>query len=307
MFPVQFTTVPVRLILNNLDTATRLVQTNRLLTSILDALPYAVMIRSKGGTVLFKNRSCGDVAPEHSMTLDGIPELELCTSQTGSERELLQILAHQLRTPVTGVIWNAELAADASGEQLTDLLSNIRESGDKLNRTVKDLILALELQHDLSAHAPVRVDLITLLRETAAALDLRDRTVNISVTRNRSDDLTVSADQELLRSAFLHIMQNSIDYTQDNTTDIRISLTRDSNKVAVSFSDDGPGMGEESSRVTERFYRGSMSRKTKPDGNGLGLYIADQVAKRHKGKLTVDSSPSGTTVSVEIPTDVADS
>jgi signal transduction histidine kinase len=68
-------------------------------------------------------------------------------------------------------------------------------------------------------------------------------------------------------------------------------------------SDQGPGLAEgEQARIFERFYRSDYSRSRQSGGTGLGLAIAQAVARRHRGRITLLSTPgSGSTFLLQLP------
>src|SRR5690606_19035350 len=130
-----------------------------------------VAIKERGGQILFQNKLFNATKNPQVLQIPDLPELEMLTSEGGSQdRELLTILAHQLRTPLTGVLWNAELASETSDKQTSEYVENISVSGRKLQRTVRDLLIALEMEHSLTKFAPKQISLTETIVSAASGL-----------------------------------------------------------------------------------------------------------------------------------------
>jgi two-component system sensor histidine kinase SenX3 len=86
---------------------------------------------------------------------------------------------------------------------------------------------------------------------------------------------------------------NASTYSPEETT-IRIEAVRSNGQVAISVSDQGPGIPEEDlSRVFERFYRVDKSRARDPGGTGLGLAIVKHLVELHGGQVRAENRSEG--------------
>jgi signal transduction histidine kinase len=104
----------------------------------------------------------------------------------------------------------------------------------------------------------------------------------------------VMADARMLADVLSNLLSNAINYTPEGGT-IRMlgeaSEQEGRPGVALAVSDTGPGIApEELPRVFERYYRGEAARQSKAPGTGLGLAIADEIVKRHGGRMAVQSA-----------------
>jgi len=84
---------------------------------------------------------------------------------------------------------------------------------------------------------------------------------------------------------------------------VNVRLERQNSDAVVSMKDQGPGLSaEEQAHIFDRFYRLSRDEKSKVEGLGLGLYIAQQIVTRSGGRLWVESKPGeGSTFSFTLP------
>ena len=112
----------------------------------------------------------------------------------------------------------------------------------------------------------------------------------------------VYGDKERLGQALNNIISNAIKYSSDDTT-ISIFTKSGKNNICICIKDQGMGMTKEVVRkVGQRFYRAESSGKI--SGTGLGMAIVEEIIKRHKGKISIDSVLGiGTTVKLYIPKD----
>jgi two-component system sensor histidine kinase BaeS len=111
-----------------------------------------------------------------------------------------------------------------------------------------------------------------------------------------SERLAVIGDDERLRWALGHLLQNSVRYTEPGGHIFVTTRRQQDDQIAVQVVDTGVGISEKDlPHIFERFYRGeprtASGKLLDPRGLGQGLFIARRVAEAHKGYLTVRSSP----------------
>jgi signal transduction histidine kinase len=123
---------------------------------------------------------------------------------------------------------------------------------------------------------------------------------NIDLAAHSDGALTVSGDPVLLAQALSNLIDNALKYAPENGA-INVTVrNRFDGSVEVSVSDNGPGISDsEKSKVMERFYRGDASRGT--PGVGLGLSLAQAVAKLHGSTLELSDQNPGLRVAFLLP------
>jgi signal transduction histidine kinase len=122
--------------------------------------------------------------------------------------------------------------------------------------------------------------------------------LHITLEQNLPKDLPkVRADATQLSQAFLNLILNAAEAMPNGGT-LTISSAEDEGKIAVAFTDTGPGMTEEQ---RERAFTGMLST-TKEKGAGLGLAIVAKVAEAHGGRVEVEACEGeGTTITLRLP------
>jgi signal transduction histidine kinase len=214
--------------------------------------------------------------------------------------------AHELRTPLTAMKTEIEvalLAKTISNKEARELLQSNLEEIDKLE-TLTAALLRLARSGDavITTHwqdykvQDILDSAVARLKDKAAA-----RNIQIKMTKTTAQ---VHGDPDQLVELFVPLLGNAIKYSPDGS-DITISSKIKDNKVFTSITDKGIGITEvDLPHIFERFYRADQSRnKTKIDGYGLGLSLAQAIATNHKGKINVTSTyGKGSTFTVELPT-----
>jgi signal transduction histidine kinase len=119
------------------------------------------------------------------------------------------------------------------------------------------------------------------------------------------EEATVLGDADYLKELLLVLVDNAIQYTPDGG-EIRLSLERIGDEVAIAVTDNGDGIAdEEMPHLYERFYRADHARHRDVNvarGTGLGLSIAQWIADEHDGRITVESEyGQGTTFTLHLP------
>ena len=200
-----------------------------------------------------------------------------------AERRFLADASHELRTPVSALLGNAEYVANhgATPEALADL----RADAARLARLVDDLLVLERAETSSAPDEPV--DLRELVRLESAG---RER-----VVVGETAPLNVRGDGQALRRALGNLLDNALVHGPPGRP-VRVDLHRDGDRAQLVVRDEGPGPPADSrDRIFERFYRGEGSREL--PGSGLGLPIVAMIARRHGGSVSVD----GAAFTLELP------
>jgi signal transduction histidine kinase len=123
----------------------------------------------------------------------------------------------------------------------------------------------------------------------------------ISVRSSGASDVSIRADEDLLRRLLLNLLQNALQHTPRGGT-VSLDVAPNQSHVQVRVSDTGTGIpAQDFARVFDRFVQLDASRRS--EGAGLGLTIAKWIAEVHGGSLAVESSTAaGTTFCAVLPT-----
>ena len=226
-------------------------------------------------------------------------------SETEALRDaLIGSVSHQLRTPLVSILGAATVISQAPGNRgdprLASLADILREEVDRLNNDVQDLLDAALISSQgirLESEWVEPADIIN------AAIDRRQRLLaGHSVILGIPSELPfIYVDPILLEQALGQIVDNAAKYSQLGSA-ITVTARRDGAAVVLSVRDEGMGLvGEERTRLWERFFRGE--RHVNVSGSGLGLWIAKAFVTSNGGEVEAFSEGAGrgTIVSIRLP------
>ncbi len=220
-----------------------------------------------------------------------------------SERRLIQDVSHELKTPLTILKGELEVAlkkARTAGEYAAVLQSNLEET-EKLSRLVEDLLTLARFDNREVRLERSRVDLEALLRGAADRLKgLAEKAgVGIEVSAARPAP-AAEGDAAQLGRLFLNLLENAVKYSRPGGK-VRAEVLAGDGEAAVRISDEGQGIpAADLPHIFERFYRADSSRSSA--GFGLGLAIAKSIAEAHGAALKAESAPGrGSSFTIVFP------
>jgi signal transduction histidine kinase len=208
------------------------------------------------------------------------------------QKELLANVSHELRSPLTRLrmalaLLPREGAAEA---RLVDAERDLTE----LDRLIDDVLATARLE---ATGLPTRlgeVDVRALLAALAERARHDPAMAGRAVTVGEGEPLTLVADEALLRRALWNLVENAAKY---GAPPITLAAARQGDRVALSVTDEGPGIAPEArQRVLEPFHRLDAARTpggAAPGGVGLGLTFARRVAEVHGGSIVVEAASGG--------------
>jgi two-component system phosphate regulon sensor histidine kinase PhoR len=211
-------------------------------------------------------------------------------------RDFVANVSHELRTPLTAIRGYVEALSegDATPEDSRRFIEIIARHTLRMERLVKDLLRLARLDAKQETLELVSCETQSLVQavtaDVASALEERGQRVTIAIGPGAE---TLRGDSAKLHDALRNLVANAISYAPEQTT-IRVEASRVDGRVAVSVSDEGPGIPEEDlSRVFERFYRVDKSRTRDPGGTGLGLAIVKHLIELHGGEVRAENRSAG--------------
>ena len=223
--------------------------------------------------------------------------LEAVARGQQKEKRFLNDAAHQLRTPLAGLIGQTELALHESHEpQVRERLHKVLSAAQRSAHLVHQL---LQLARSESNVPMQPLDLPQLACEVAREWTAKALAAGIDLGYEGEEQLRVLGHPLLLREALNNLIDNALHYAGTGATvTVRVHLTAPG-MAALAVEDDGPGVpAEHLGDLFARFWRGS----DKAGGCGLGLSIVDEIALRHAGQTFAESiAPHGLRVGISLP------
>ena len=215
--------------------------------------------------------------------------------------QLIAGVAHDLNNPLASVVGFSDLLGEASDvpPRLAEPLAVIRQEAERASNIVRNLLSFARRQEGERQIQPLR----PIIESTLGLLknELMGRKIEATLEVERgAPDVEVHANQ--IKQVFVNIINNAaqaIASTGRPGGKIAIAVKRYLDGVAVSITDNGPGIPE---AVAARVFEPFFTTKGEREGTGLGLSICQGIVKEHGGRITLDAGPGpGATFTVELP------
>jgi signal transduction histidine kinase len=224
-----------------------------------------------------------------------------------AEKELLANVSHELKTPLARIRVALDIAAEGDAEAARASLAEIAVDLSELEAIIEDILIATRLEladgtpgAKLPLH-PTELQPERIAEQSAQRFRARypERALILDVAGGLP---SVRADPVLFRRVLDNLLENAHKYCPDRTRAVELTAARAERGVRFQVRDRGVGIpSDDLPRIFSAFFRSERSRSRGGGGVGLGLTLVKQIVDAHAGTIHVESDPSGTTVTVELP------
>lgn len=216
-------------------------------------------------------------------------------SAIAAKNEFISIASHELKTPLTALKLQVEMAKKSLEQNLTALPPEKMKS--IMNRTHQDIARLSRLVDDMLDVSRINTGRFTMNYEFFELGEFFDSLVERTFT-NENDRKKISMkinapelvkwDRIRIEQVMINLLTNALRYGENSP--IEVTVTSGGGYAYIEVRDYGPGIPPENQqKIFERYERGNYDRKK--DGLGLGLYICSQIVGLHAGKLSLESTP----------------
>lgn len=213
-----------------------------------------------------------------------------------TKSELIQILSHELFTPITTIqgfaLTVAEHGDALNTDDMRELGNGVARASERLRRLVGNLAAAARLDREGVEVATQPITVGDLLERTKTEFSA----VSVRIRLPEDKELLASrlwADEELAVGALVALVENAIDLSPvDSIVDLDVRASDGS--VSVLVSDRGPGVSEEQrDTIFDAFTQADASATRSHEGLGIGLYLARRIMRAHGGTVSVEPRAGG--------------
>ena len=209
-------------------------------------------------------------------------------------RHFISDASHELRTPLTSIHGFVEVllrGAAKNEKQLNLALSTILLESDRLEELVNELLVLTKLDQKVQVEM-LEEDIKDIIKEIYPQLQILAG--NRKIELNLEKDIIIRANRNQIKQVILNLVQNAIQYTDDEKGLINISVSSKNDSggsVAIlKIKDNGTGISEKDlNEIFDRFFRSDTHRSRKSGGYGLGLSIVKSIVDAHNGKIKAES------------------
>ena len=292
----------------NLQTAAKLTFLNVLLLSTLFTVVDALRRRlttekvtrhiTQAARKIVKGEFDVRIAPISSFSADDhYNEIIECFNTMAEELSGVETLrtdfianvSHEMKTPLTVIQNYGTLlrAPELSEEKRLEYAKAVTEASRRLADMMTNILKLNRLEHQQIYPQTTVYDLGEQLCECLLRFESVWEAKEIEIETELAEDVTVSADAELLSLVWNNLFSNAFKFTEAGGK-VTLSLTADKDYATVRVTDTGCGMSAEvGSHIFEKFYQGDLSHATQ--GNGLGLSLVKRVVDILNGEIGVQS------------------
>lgn len=219
-----------------------------------------------------------------------------------ARKNFLLSISHELKSPLASIklTFDTLLKRNLEKEMIDKLSQNATKEAVRMERLINDLLLATRLE---TLYIPTfePFDVVELTKTTFQGY--KNQYPNSEIEFDSSlQKLIISLDKVGYISILNNLIENAIKYSKDKIN-INITLKKSKDHLVLEVKDKGIGISDTDKKlIFNRFYRSGNEETRNTKGTGLGLYIANQMAKLHDAELSVmDNIPSGSIFKLTLP------
>ena len=235
-----------------------------------------------------------DELTQLAATLDGL--LDRLAASLRHEQRFSAELAHELRTPLSRVIAETELALrrDRTPEEYRETLEIVHRNAEQLGRTTDALLAAARYEAGTTHGTADALDVATEAASVCADI-ASERSVQFDIERP-SRPIRIGVEGEFAERILQPVFENACRY---GTSAVKVEIERNGSSVQFAVSDDGPGVtDDERERIFEPGVRGAAANGS---GSGLGLSLARRLAQSVAGEIEAFADDAGGRFVVRLP------
>jgi signal transduction histidine kinase len=211
--------------------------------------------------------------------------IEKIQGMVEKEKEFIQNISHELKTPLTTMRVNLEsmLLLNDNHED-TEQINHSIESIDYLAKLINDLILISRIERN--ENEMDEFDAIDVINNAISEIQKRKASIRFN---HNVDKSLLKGSKTLFHRVIENLIENSIKYSKGKA-DITIGCNQTQDKVTITIEDKGIGIpADKLENIFERFYRVDSSRSRQTGGYGLGLSIVKSIVELFGGTIKVES------------------
>lgn len=217
------------------------------------------------------------------------------------QRQFLSDASHELKTPLTVILSNAELLESAQlPERPARWTDNIRSEAGRMKSLVEEMLTLARADNMVRTVVLEEVSLSDLAADCTLSFEPVAFEAGKPLQEDVAEGVTVMGDREKLRQVIAILLDNAVKYGAAGGA-ITLTLQKTDRQARLTVANPGePIPPQQLRRLFERFYRADASRGEQ-SGFGLGLPIAATIAAEHKGTLKAESDAASTRFILTLP------
>jgi signal transduction histidine kinase len=221
--------------------------------------------------------------------------------------EFLSLASHQLRTPLTTIKGYLSMVLEGDAGKLnkmqTEFTQYAFEGSERMVRLISDLLDVSRMSAGRFVIQPTPTDINALMTSEVQQLQshAESKQLKLSLVMPEAPIPMVMLDENKTRQVVMNFIDNAIYYTEKGSVTVVLSVK--AGNIHLEVRDTGMGVPPEAQKhLFSKFYRATNAQKSRPDGTGLGLFLAKRVVEDQGGSLIFSSTEGkGSVFGFDIP------
>jgi two-component system, OmpR family, phosphate regulon sensor histidine kinase PhoR len=209
------------------------------------------------------------------------------------QHEFINNFTHELKTPVTSLKLYLEtfLKHHLPREEQIKYIGYMLEDAERLSDNISRILNLAKIETKTFGGEFLPSDLVETVREFHHNNRHLFENCDIHV-HNPSQPFFYRINQPLFEMLLMNLLNNSVKYNESKRPRIDIRFSLEKHKLHISFEDNGIGLkNAEKKKIFRKFYQAGHPDSISPKGSGLGLYLVQNIARMHKGKVIAANRP----------------
>lgn len=207
--------------------------------------------------------------------------------------EFISMASHQLRTPLTAIKGYLSMLLEGDAGEIKvsqyDFVNEAYQGANRMVGLINDLLNVSRMETGRFFLEPTEVDMERVAAEEVKQLLNHAKEKKLKLTlKVKGKTPRVTVDETKIRQVMMNFIDNAVYYTTEGS--VTVTLEHDKKDVIFKVTDTGIGVPKEAQKnLFTKFYRADNARHVRPDGTGLGIYLAKRVMDDHHGELIFHS------------------
>lgn len=252
-----------------------------------------------------RNDEIGDLAQSVKQMADNLTDdISKLKEVDKVKSEFMMIASHNLRTPLTIIDGNLELARmQALPDQLSKILANIETNSQRLKIFAEDLLIISSVEAGQKIFTTEKVAVDNMLNRIAKDFTLMAKTKHVEFVADlQITNVDIQGSSVHLRNAIYNLLDNALKFTPEHGK-ITLKSIHSGETIQISITDNGTGIAQdEIDKLFTKFHRGTSTLEYNYEGSGIGLYLTKLIITEHRGSIDVKSAlGKGSTFTITLP------
>lgn len=221
--------------------------------------------------------------------------------------EFVNIVSHQLRSPLTNIKWTFEALSTSEVEiepgKQEEYFTNVKENINRMVELIDDLLIVSKIEEDAFTVHKAEFSIDELIDDLVSRYKIFAKSSNVNLVFSPDESIDkIVADASMLKLVIENLIDNAIRYTKGGGK-IEVKIKKQAKEILFSVQDQGVGIPEKEKKfIFQKFFRAENALKSRTKGSGLGLYVCKSIIKASGGRIWFESIENkGTTIFFTIP------